>query len=53
VLVAADKLTYTFFLRKEARFHDGSPLTAKDAAFSLNILKTKAIQRSRSPCMIS
>ncbi len=39
--ISADKLTYTFFLRKEARFHDGSPLTAHDAAFSLNILKTK------------
>ncbi len=41
VRVSADKLTYTFFLRKEARFHDGTPLTAEDAAFSLNILKTK------------
>jgi microcin C transport system substrate-binding protein len=41
VRVSADKLTYTFLLRKEARFHDGTPLTAKDAAFSLNILKTK------------
>lgn len=41
VRISADKLTYTFLLRKEARFHDGSPLTAHDAAFSLNILKTK------------
>lgn len=41
VRVSADKLTYTFLLRKEARFHDGSPLTAHDAAFSLNILKSK------------
>jgi microcin C transport system substrate-binding protein len=41
VQVSADKLTYTFFLRKEARFHDGSPLTAHDAAFSLNILKAE------------
>jgi microcin C transport system substrate-binding protein len=39
--VSADKRTYTFFLRKEARFHDGSMLTAHDAAFSLNILKTE------------
>ena len=36
-----DKNTYRFLLRKEARFHDGSKLTAKDVAFSLNILKTK------------
>jgi microcin C transport system substrate-binding protein len=41
VQVSADKLTYRFFLRKEARFHDGTPLTAKDVGFSLNILKAK------------
>ncbi|QBR70725.1 hypothetical protein CU048_04900 [Beijerinckiaceae bacterium] len=41
VRVSADKNTYRFLLRKEARFHDGSPLTARDVAFSLNILKTK------------
>src|SRR5690606_31047429 len=28
-----------FGLRPEARFHDGTPLTAQDAAFSLQILK--------------
>ncbi|MGB6326872.1 MAG: extracellular solute-binding protein, partial [Methylocella sp.] len=41
VRISADKTTYRFLLRKEARFHDGSPLTARDVAFSLNILKTK------------
>jgi microcin C transport system substrate-binding protein len=41
VRVSADKLTYRFVLRPEARFHDGSKLTARDAAFSLNILKEK------------
>lgn len=41
VRVSPDKLTYRFLLRREARFHDGSPLTAEDVAFSLNILKTK------------
>ncbi|RFB79185.1 extracellular solute-binding protein [Methylovirgula sp. 4M-Z18] len=41
VKVSKDKLTYRFFLRPEARFHDGSKLTAKDVAFSLNILKEK------------
>lgn len=30
-----------FHLRPEARFHDGSPLTAKDAAFSFKLLKEK------------
>ena len=30
-----------FEIRKEARFHDGSPLTAEDAAFSLTLLKAQ------------
>jgi microcin C transport system substrate-binding protein len=38
---SADKLTYRFLLRPEARFNDGSSLTAADVAFSLNLLKTK------------
>ena len=41
VRVSADGLTYRFLLRPEARFHDGTPLTAHDAAFSLNTLKEK------------
>jgi microcin C transport system substrate-binding protein len=41
VLISPDKLTYRFTLRPEARFHDGSKLTAHDAAFSLTILKEK------------
>ncbi len=41
VKISDDKLTYRFLLRPEARFHDGSQLTAEDVVFSLNILKTK------------
>lgn len=41
VRIADDGLTYVFRLRPEARFHDGSKLTAQDVAFSLNILKEK------------
>jgi microcin C transport system substrate-binding protein len=41
VVIAADGLTYRFTLRPQARFHDGSKLTARDAAFSLTALKTK------------
>ena len=38
---SADGLTYQFFIRPQAKFHDGSRLTAHDVAFSLNILKEK------------
>src|SRR5439155_21633417 len=41
VWISPDKLTYRFTMRREARFHDGSKLTAHDVAFSLNILKEK------------
>jgi microcin C transport system substrate-binding protein len=44
VRISADSRTYRFFLRPEARFHDGSPLTAHDVAFSLNLLKDKGHQ---------
>ena len=42
VRVSPDKLDYRFLLRPEARFFDGSKLTAADVAFSLNVLKDKA-----------
>jgi microcin C transport system substrate-binding protein len=38
---SADGLTYQFFIRPQAKFHDGSRLTAHDVAFSLDILKAK------------
>ena len=41
VRISADGLTYRFVIRPEARFHDGSPLTAQDVAFSLTMLKEK------------
>ena len=36
-----DKLDYRFRLRPEARFFDGTRVTAADVAFSLNVLKEK------------
>jgi len=53
VRVSADKNTYRFLLRKEARFHDGSPLTARDVAFSLNLLKSKGHPTIRQSLRIS
>jgi len=41
VQISADKTSYRFTLRPEARFHDGSKLTAQDVAFSLTTLKEK------------
>lgn len=39
--VADDGLSVTFRLRPEARFADGSPVTAQDVVFSFETLKTK------------
>lgn len=33
--ISADRTSYTFRLRKNVTFHNGKPLTAQDAAFSL------------------
>ncbi|MCJ2132119.1 extracellular solute-binding protein [Methylobacterium sp. E-045] len=41
VEASEDGLTYRFGLRPQARFHDGSRLTAGDVAFTLNLLKQK------------
>ena len=39
VEISEDRNSYTFKLRPEARWHDGSRLTAHDVAFSYNLLK--------------
>jgi microcin C transport system substrate-binding protein len=41
VQISPDKASYRFTIRPEARFHDGSKMTAQDAAFSLTALKEK------------
>ncbi|PWR20340.1 extracellular solute-binding protein [Zavarzinia aquatilis] len=39
--VAPDRSFVAYELRKEARFHDGTPVTADDVVFSFETLKTK------------
>lgn len=39
--VAADRSAVTFFLRKQARFADGQPVTAQDVAWTFTTLKEK------------
>jgi microcin C transport system substrate-binding protein len=41
VRISPDGLTYRFLLRPEAKFHDGTRITAQDVAFSLTTLKQK------------
>ncbi|MGB8894686.1 MAG: extracellular solute-binding protein [Pseudolabrys sp.] len=41
VRISDDELTYRFTLRSQAKFHDGTPLTAHDVAWSLTTLKEK------------
>ena len=41
VQISGDGLTYRFLMRRDIKFHDGSPLTANDVAFSLTVLKEK------------
>jgi peptide/nickel transport system substrate-binding protein len=37
--IAPDGLSYTFHLRKDARFHDGTPITSEDVAFSVETVR--------------
>jgi microcin C transport system substrate-binding protein len=41
VRISTDGLTYRFLMRPGITFHDGSPITAHDIAFSLKIIKEK------------
>ncbi len=37
--VSEDGLIYTFYLRDDARWHDGAPLTAKDVLFTIHAIQ--------------
>ena len=39
VTPSADNMSYTIKIKSNVKFHDGTPLTAKDVAFSLNFYR--------------
>jgi microcin C transport system substrate-binding protein len=41
VRISQDGLTYRFTLRDGIKFHDGTPITAHDVAWSINTMKEK------------
>ena len=49
VEISDDRKTLRFFLREEAVFHDGTPITAEDVAFSLQVLKDKGHPNISTP----
>lgn len=42
--VSDDGLCYTYYLNKKATFHDGTPVTAEDVGFSLDLYKESEYQ---------
>ena len=40
--ISDDQLTYTFHIRPDSKFSDGSPLTAEDVAFTWTLINDKA-----------
>jgi microcin C transport system substrate-binding protein len=46
--LAQDKLSVLYTLRKEARFHDGSPMTPDDVVWTFNTLREKGHPMYRS-----
>ncbi|MDD2283142.1 MAG: ABC transporter substrate-binding protein [Eubacteriales bacterium] len=47
VEISEDGLSYTFFLRDDVTFHNGTKLTAKDVAFSLELYQKSPYQGAR------
>lgn len=42
--LSKDEMSYTFYLRKDAKFHDGKPVTAEDVKFTFDAVKDPAFK---------
>jgi peptide/nickel transport system substrate-binding protein len=42
--LSEDKKTYTFILRQDARFHDSTPVTAADVAFTVSLAQNPVLK---------
>lgn len=49
--ISEDGLDYTFVIRTDATFHDGTPITVDDVVFSLNLYKESEYQGSQISMM--
>lgn len=45
--ISPDGLSYTFIINKDARFHDGMPVTAEDVVFTIQAAKNPEIKSPR------
>lgn len=44
--ISSDGKTYTFFLRTDALWHDGAPVTADDVLFTISLVQNPLVQSS-------
>jgi peptide/nickel transport system substrate-binding protein len=51
-LISEDGLTYTFPIRQDVTFHDGTPLTAHDVKYSWNRVMTMALPEGNAGLLI-
>ncbi len=49
--ISEDKLTYTLFIRRDAQWHDGQPLTANDILFTIQAIQDPVYQSPLEPSL--
>ncbi|MFI6292344.1 ABC transporter substrate-binding protein [Nonomuraea sp. NPDC050790] len=50
---SADRLTWTFTIREGLKWSDGQPITAEDAAWTLNLIMTDAVAGTANGSLVS